>query len=177
MIGRALTGLAGGFGTGSASALVVTAFGARGRAISATGNLAGAVVGTSLTEICILAFGHNAAAVTFLGHTVISLVLLVILVPVLVRNRDMNRATLTAHGSVTLRSIAPVIRQQWIPLALGSLSWVTISLALSLLPSFFADMDGPGSIIAIGIVAYLLSSSLAQIFSARLARMALLANS
>lgn len=172
MIGRALTGLAGGFGTGSASALVVTALGARGRAISATGNLAGAVVGVSMTELCILVFGRHAAAAAFLGHAAVSLVLLVILVPVLVRNRAMNRTALTTHGAVKLRNLAPVIRQQWVLFSIGCLSWVTLSLAVSLLPSFFADVGGPGPAIAIGIIAYLLSSSLGQIFSASLARVA-----
>ena len=172
MLGRTLTGLAGGLGTGSASALVVTALGARGRAISATGNLAGAVVGVSLTELCILVYGHHAAAVTFLGHAAVSLVLLVILVPVLVRNRAMNRAALTSQGSVRLRSLAPVVRRQWVLFSIGCLSWLTISLAVSLLPSFFAELGGPGPAIAIGIIAYLLSSSLGQIFSASLARIA-----
>jgi hypothetical protein len=42
LLGRVLAGAAGGLGTGAASALVVAAVGARGRAVTATGNTVGA---------------------------------------------------------------------------------------------------------------------------------------
>ena len=53
MIGRAFAGLAGGLGTGSAAALVVSAMGVKGRSISATGNLVGAVIGTLFSQLCV----------------------------------------------------------------------------------------------------------------------------
>jgi hypothetical protein len=49
--GRAVSGLAIGIGTGAAATLALSALGERGRTVAATGNLIGAVLGTTLSAV------------------------------------------------------------------------------------------------------------------------------
>ena len=76
LIGRVLGGIAGGLGTGAASALVVAAIGARGRAVTATGNTIGGIVGVSGAQITVLVLTANAPQAVFIGHAVLTSALL-----------------------------------------------------------------------------------------------------
>jgi hypothetical protein len=58
--GRILAGIAGGLGTGAASALVVAAIGTTGRAVTATGNTIGAILGVSGAQLAVLVLTADA---------------------------------------------------------------------------------------------------------------------
>ncbi|PBP46180.1 hypothetical protein [Pseudomonas syringae] len=68
LIGRGVAGLAGGLGTSSAAVLVVSALGAVGRSVSATGNVIGAVFGTAFSQVCVELFSQNAMHLVFVFH-------------------------------------------------------------------------------------------------------------
>lgn len=91
LLGRALSGVAGGLGTGAASALVVVAIGDRGRAITATGNLVGAVIGAGLAQVAVLVLGDSALRVVFIVHGAACLLMGAIVAIPLSLRRSPNR--------------------------------------------------------------------------------------
>lgn len=169
LTGRAMAGIAGGLATGSASALVVIAFGDRGRSISATGNLAGAVGGTAFSQTCVALLGNTAMHWTFLLHAFVCTVLLMLLLVVLRRRTSMNSAALVTHAGVALGGIW---RKLWISgfvTITGCISWMILSSAIVLLPSLFAE-TGLSLLRQYGLIALLVSSAGAQLLSPYLTR-------
>ncbi|RYH11589.1 hypothetical protein [Tropicimonas sp. IMCC6043] len=68
LAGRALQGVSSGIGTGAAAALVVAVVGNRGRALTATGNLAGAILGTAAAQAVLHLAGARAISISFEIH-------------------------------------------------------------------------------------------------------------
>ncbi|MFV0358147.1 MFS transporter [Tropicimonas sp.] len=168
LAGRMLAGLSGGIGTGAASALVVAAIGVRGRALSATGNLAGAILGTTVSEIVLQATGVRATALCFQFHAVACALLAIPLVALLLARRAENRR-LIGGDSAPGAPVRPVLRRQHAVLMTGSLAWIAISAAIVFLPTYFSDHNLP-LVQALGIPVLLSSSLIAQLATPWLAR-------
>ncbi|WP_406724498.1 MFS transporter [Streptomyces sp. GD-15H] len=140
LVGRTIGGAAGGLGTGAASALVVAAVGAKGRAITATGNTAGAIAGAAGSQLLVsLLSGGAAPRAVFIGHSVIVVLLFVGLTVVLGLRRDDNRCALRATpaaypsarvGRDTLRLFVP-----------GIIVWTCVSLAAVFSATLFDELD------------------------------------
>ncbi|GAA0998645.1 hypothetical protein GCM10009555_098340 [Acrocarpospora macrocephala] len=105
LIGRALGGIAGGLGTGAASALVVAAIGARGRAVTATGNTAGGVLGFAGSQLVVAFLAEGAPQAVFLSHAAVVGALLIATCVVLWKCRETNRVVLiTVPGLLAWRA-------------------------------------------------------------------------
>ena len=170
LAGRAVAGVAGGIGTGAASALVVAALGARGRAVSATGNLVGAVVGSSFALVWVTANPALAPRAVFGLHAIACLLILVVAVITLYLRRVENGLALT---SIPLVGTSSYVNRglTWSPLVCGCLAWVTISCTIVLLPLYFDDLGmdllrGAGPIVMLG------ASAVGQLGSPFVARFA-----
>jgi MFS family permease len=170
MVGRAIAGVAGGIGTGSAAALVVAALGAKGRSVSATGNLIGAVAGTAFAQYCITRTGDAAMHWTFLIHGGVCLVLAGCLVTVLKLRAKSNRIQL-ADKPNTDTIVWHVLKLNKIPLLVGSLDWILISTAIVTLPTFFGDL-GMKWVSSFGVIMLLIACAASQIGSPWLSRAA-----
>ncbi|MEE3662249.1 MFS transporter [Brenneria sp. g21c3] len=139
LAGRAIAGIAGGLGTGAAAALVVAALGVKGRSLSATGNLVGAVLGTSLSQWCVNHLGEISMHLVFYIHAVASSVLLILLAMVLICNRNTNQNILT-HRKSQNTAIKFSAFDYLVPIGVGCVSWIAISTAIVFLPSFFDSL-------------------------------------
>ncbi|MGE7961960.1 MFS transporter [Pseudomonas sp. NPDC089918] len=170
LLGRAIAGIAGGIGTGSAAALVVAALGSLGRSLSATGNLIGAVAGTAFAQACIALWGAAAMRWTFLFHGVVCLFLLIALSIILVL-RHQDNSKLLCEVSKGKAVVWSSIRNHPIALTVGCLSWITISAAIVSLPSFYAALE-MGWISAYGIIILLAFSAAGQLCSPWLGQIA-----
>lgn len=168
LAGRALAGISGGVGTGAASALVVAAIGARGRAVSATGNLAGAVLGTAASELVLQLTGTGAVATCFHLHAAACAALALPLAASLVARRAVNRR-LIRTAPVECTDMRPILRRHRGALLSGALAWIAISACIVFLPTYFLDHRLP-VVQALGIPALLLASLAAQLASPALAR-------
>lgn len=171
LAGRVLAGLAGGLGTGTSSALVVLSLGPKGRSVSATGNLIGAVVGTVMSQICVSTMGHAAMHWTFIIHALLCGTVLAILVPILVARAAANKAALMAGVTRVAAAEEKKHPVRSIPLVIGCIAWVTLSSAVVLLPSFFAELNMPKTQ-TFGILLFLTCSAVAQLSSRQLTRVA-----
>lgn len=169
LAGRAVAGVAGGIGTGAAAALVVAAVGAPGRALSATGNLVGAVVGTAGSQMVVGALVADGPRAVAVGHAGIVLVLLALAAVVLGVRRRENRAALADLGGATaaLRLDARAARS----LGIGAIGWIGLSTATVFGATVFADLGRP-LVQAVGPALLLGSSAAAQLASPWLARLA-----
>ena len=168
LLGRALTGIAGGLGTGAASALVVAAIGAKGRSVSATGNLAGAVAGTTAAQLLVAAYGYMALHITFELHAAACLLVLILLAPVLYVRRAQNRQSLSSvHMASAPPRVASDFRARKRVLAVGCTAWMLLSLSIVLLPTYFAELD-MRMVGSTGIILFLACSALSQLASNRL---------
>lgn len=168
--GRVLAGLAGGMGTGTSSALVVLSLGPKGRSVSATGNLIGAVVGTVMSQLCVSLMGSQAMHWTFLIHALLCTTVLAVLVPVLIARAQPNKLAL--HASPVRTSVAGErAKVRAMPLLIGCLAWVTLSSAVVLLPSYFAELHMPRTQ-TFGILLFLAASAIGQLSSRQLTRVA-----
>lgn len=171
LLGRALTGVGVGLGTGSAAALVVDAFGARGRSVSATGNLVGAVIGTGLSQLAVsMLEGRLAIGRVFHLHALACSVLLILLLAIFTNMRHSNRL---AFGSIdpSAPKVYATLRANWLPLFVGSLSWILLSSAITFLPSFFRESGMP-LVTSIGMIVLLVCCAACQLGSAHVARIA-----
>ncbi|OJY35215.1 MAG: hypothetical protein BGP11_00685 [Rhodobacterales bacterium 65-51] len=169
LAGRALQGLSGGLGTGAAAAVVVAAIGAGGRALSATGNLAGAILGTSASELVLQLTGTRAITLSFHIHALACIALSLPLALLLMRRRALNQQSIHT-GTANLDPVSPILRANWRPLLTGCLTWSALSSAIVFLPSYFADHGMP-LVQALGIPLLLLASLIVQLASPRMARL------
>ncbi|MGB8418663.1 MFS transporter [Paraburkholderia sp.] len=169
LVGRALAGVAGGIGTGAVAALVVASLGARGRSVSATGNLIGAVLGTSFAQLCVALLGARAMYWTFLVHAIVCVCLVVVLASVLTLRSEENRRILTNRDLPPSNADRSVRAFHVRPFLGGCIAWSTISCAIVFLPSFFQSLGAP-LLRAIGVLVLLVFCALGQIFSPRLYR-------
>ncbi|WP_183132152.1 MFS transporter [Pseudomonas syringae group genomosp. 3] len=166
LAGRAIAGIAGGLGTGAAAALAVAAMGAKGRSLSATGNLAGAVVGTSFSQVCVSYLHELAMHYVFFLHAGACSIMLLFLVPVLISQRQVNskllQTNLVPKGSVS--AAYPLL-----PLLIGSLVWAVLTVTVVFLPSFF---KAKGMILAtnVGVIVLFISCFIGQISSAKISK-------
>ncbi|WP_144721190.1 MFS transporter [Agrococcus jejuensis] len=169
LAGRAVAGIAGGMGTGAAAALVVAAIGARGRAISATGNLVGAVVGAGGSQLVVSFAEAGSPQLVALGHASVLAILLVAASIVLRARRDANRAALVGirGGRASIRLDRRVVRM----LASGSVGWIGVSVGIVFGATIFAELEQPVAR-ALGPVLMLAASAAAQLASPMIARVA-----
>jgi MFS family permease len=169
LLGRAAAGVAGGLGTGAAAALVVAAIGAPGRALAATGNLVGAVLGTGASQIVVSLLAESSPRAVPLGHAAIISALAIAATAVLVARRQENRHALRAvtAGGARIRVDRRSVRM----LATGCVGWVGVSVAIVFGATTFADLDQP-LVRAMGPTLMLGASATAQLASPALARIA-----
>ncbi|GAB2466555.1 MFS family permease [Conyzicola lurida] len=167
LVGRMVAGVAGGLATGAAAALVVAAIGARGRALSATGNLVGAVVGTAASQIVIELRGSAATHEVFLWHGIAVLVVLVAASIVLRVRRAPNRLALATVAGVPEKLRLRLSDARY--LATGCVAWAGVSVAIVLGATVFAELDSP-LVRAVGPALMLGSSAAGQLASPHLAR-------
>ncbi|MGO2113312.1 MAG: MFS transporter [Pseudoclavibacter sp.] len=168
LIGRICAGLAGGVGTGASSALVVAAIGAKGRAVTATGNFIGGVLGAGSSQLMVTFVGDMAPRFVFLSHAAIVSALLVAAAVVLRRRRGDNRAVLENPGVPVSASLD---RRALRMLAAGTISWVATSVAVVFGATVFADLGRP-LVQAVGPTLMLGASAAAQLVGPAVARLA-----
>ncbi|WP_427005252.1 hypothetical protein [Pseudarthrobacter sp. H2] len=125
--GRMLAGVAGGLGTGAASALVVAAIGTTGRAVTATGNTIGAILGVSGAQLAVLVLTADAPQTVFLVHAALSFALLVAAAAVLWQRREPNKLALSALPGI--RTSARPGRSSLPLFSSGTIAWTGISIA------------------------------------------------
>jgi MFS family permease len=168
LFGRALAGVAVGLGTGPAAALVVAAFGASGRSLSATGNLVGAVVGTVFSQLSVALLEQRVAiSWTFEAHASVCMVILITLLVTFAMMRAANRK---AFGEVTLKAgkVQSALAANVFPIFIGSLAWIAISLAITFFPSFLEERGMQG-VKAAGMIVLLICCATSQLCSKRIA--------
>lgn len=169
LLGRAVAGVGGGLGTGSAAALVVAAIGAPGRALAATGNLVGAVLGTSASQVVVSTLESRSPEAVMLGHAVLLAVLLVCTAGALGGRWEENRRALAAtSGAIAaVRLTSRSVRM----LATGIIGWFGVSVTIVFSATVFADLNQP-LVRAVGPALMLGTSAAAQLTSPWLARIA-----
>lgn len=170
LIGRVIAGIAVGAGTGAAAALVVSSYGAQGRAISATGNLIGAVAGTVFAQVCVLLLDESAMRWTFLIHGAACLLLFACLAVVLWMRVKASRLRFAEGHSAASRG-GDVLKCNARPVVIGCVAWMLASAAIVTLPAFYAAL-GMSWISAFGIIILLIFSAVSQIASPWLCRVA-----
>ncbi|MET0747848.1 MAG: MFS transporter [Rhizobium sp.] len=171
LFGRALTGIAVGLGTGPAAALVVDAFGMRGRSVSATGNLVGAVFGTALSQLAVFQLGGRLAiGAVFHGHALVCGCLCIILAIIFRSMRHANRRTFGRIDGKAPKVLAS-LRANLFPLVSGSIAWIVISIAITFLPSVFHE-SGMQAASAAGIIMLLICCAVCQLGSRQVAALA-----
>ncbi|WP_206446554.1 MFS transporter [Agrococcus sp. KRD186] len=171
---RVLVGVAGGLGTGAASALVVGTIGAAGRSITSTGNIAGAVVGVVAAQLLVSTVGADAPGLVFVGHAVLVVVLFIALAAVLWARRRVNAralehqtASIELGGRQRLRLPARALPV----LVTGSIAWVALSISVVFSATIFADLGQP-LVQAVGPALLLVASGILQFASPALTRVA-----
>jgi MFS family permease len=168
--GRVLGGIAGGLGTGAASALVVAAIGSRGRAVTATGNTVGGVLGFAGSQLVVALLAERAPQKVFLGHAAIVGTFLIAVCAVLWIRREANRSVLAAAEPGLLAS-ARVDRSAVRLLVTGAVAWTGVSVAVVFGATVFAELHQP-LVQAIGPFLLLCASAVAQLSSRSIARIA-----
>jgi len=169
LIGRALGGIAGGLGTGAASALVVAAIGARGRAVTATGNTIGGIAGVSGAQITVLVLTANAPQAVFIGHAALTSALSLAAAVVLWRRRNHNKVALQ-----TLSGTGAASRLDRTKLRLftsGALAWTAISIAAVFGAAMFNELN-MSLVQIVGPILLVISSTAGQLCSPLLLRAA-----
>ncbi|WP_374754683.1 MFS transporter [Arthrobacter sp. AFG20] len=168
LTGRAMSGVAGGLGTGAAAALVVTSLGHAGRSVSATGNLVGAIVGTVFAQACVAIYAEEAVHWTYILHAIACIAAAGALTIVLIACRTANRELLSIVNPALPRSTTG-LRSTLMPLAVGCMAWCTLSTSLVYLPTYFAETRLPQAQ-TFGTIAMLTLSAAAQLGSPWAAR-------
>ncbi|MBT9386078.1 MFS transporter [Pseudooceanicola sp. CBS1P-1] len=141
LAGRVLAGISGGCGTGASAALVTAVLGDRGRGLSATGNLAGAIIGTIGSQMMLWSFGDAAVHLTFRLHALICLVLLVPLALVLWARRSQNARDVRPSGEAG--GVTAVLGRHILRLVTGCVAWIALSSSIVLSPTLFAHAGQP----------------------------------
>lgn len=167
VLGRMCLGVAVGIATGSVTSLVVAGFGARGRAISSTGNLAGAVAGTAFAQAMVSALGPAAMHWIFVMHGGLCGVLLAALLSR--RGSHAGHLMVSTHPDQEA-SVWATLRANPVNAAIGCLAWIALCCALALLPSLFTEL-GMAEVETFGAVTLLVSTAAAQIVGPRFARL------
>ncbi len=159
--GRILTGLAAGLGTGATATIAVAMRGERGRAIAATGTLAGSFLGL-VGAATIAEFLPGPTTTVYLCHIALVAIALGLLVVALVSARSVLRVELrgAATSDATIdRDLAafevgvPAVavqdtrRLRWAGYGLGIAGWAIGGIVVGLLPTVVADELGSPSII------------------------------
>ncbi|WP_127817738.1 MFS transporter [Microbacterium sp. CPCC 204701] len=169
LLGRAVAGIGGGMGTGSAAALVVAAIGAPGRALAATGNLVGAVLGTTASQLVVSLLAESSPQAVTLGHAALLGALLLAASVVLHLRRTQNRVALgTVSTSIATMRIDPSAVRM---IATGVIGWFGVSVAIVFGATIFADLGQP-VVRAVGPALMLGASAVAQLASPWFARVA-----
>ena len=169
LLGRALGGLACGGGTGATSALVVAAIGSRGRAVTSTGNAAGAVLGAGGAQLLLMVFATTAPRTVFMGHAAAVAALLLGASVVLWWRRAVNQSALAvALEDTTLR---PIERSAVRLFATGTIAWIGVSVAIVFGATAFDELGQP-LVRAVGPVLLLATVSAAQLGSPLILRFA-----
>jgi hypothetical protein len=159
--GRILSAVAVGLGTGAAAALMVAAAGERGRTISATGNLLGALTGTLImagaAELLPLP-----TVTGYVLHAAAGVTVLAVLIAVLrgLRLKPFPTAVLDGGGP----KLSAVLRTQWRAFLLGVLAWSAGGIVLVLAPAALRGFTGSPSILAgsLAILVFFAASSAGQ---------------
>lgn len=105
-VGRILTGLAVGLGTGSAATLVLATHGERGRAIAATGTLIGSFLGL-LGSALIAQYLPGPTVTVYLVHIALLVTALALLGTALIRNRRELHRSLHPSGDAVPVELSP----------------------------------------------------------------------
>ena len=168
LVGRMVAGVAGGLATGAAAALVVAAIGASGRALSATGNLVGAVVGTAASQLVIELRGPAAMQDVFIIHGIAVLAVLIASVLVLAIRRRPNRIALRNVAGPPERLM--LRRGDLRYFATGCVAWISVSIAIVFSATVFTELDVP-LVRVVGPTLMLGTSAAAQLMSPTLARL------
>ncbi|GAB88279.1 MFS transporter [Gordonia rhizosphera] len=160
--GRMLTGLAAGLGTGATATIAVAMRGERGRAIAATGTLAGSFLG--LVGAAVVAeFLPGPTTTVYLCHIALVAIALGLLIVALVSARrvlkvelrgaapsdatiDRDLGTLEVTG-VPAVAVQDTRRLRWAGYGLGIAGWAIGGIVVGLLPTVVADELGSPSII------------------------------
>lgn len=174
LLGRVLAGIAAGLGTGAASALVVSAIGAAGRSITATGNLVGGVIGVTAGQALVSGVGGAAPQVGFIAHAGVVALLIILLAVVLRARRQANAAALGRESvAAELAPPAPVrLRRRTLALlCTGSIAWIGVSVGVVFSATVFRDLDQP-SVEALGPAILLSASAISQLTSPAVTRAA-----
>jgi hypothetical protein len=169
--GRAIAGVALGIATGSAAALMVDAIGNRGRALIATGNLVGAVLGTGAALLWVFAVGDSSTTWVFLAHAGLCALILVPLLVVLSARRKPISAALSAPPRAAAGGAPGAARRRVIPYLVGGLGWFAIRMTIVFAPSLVADQETPW-VGSLGNLLVLAASAAGQLASPTIARLA-----
>ncbi|MGW1712553.1 MFS transporter [Streptomyces sp. NPDC002156] len=163
LVGRAVGGVAGGFGTGAAAALVVAAVGSAGRALTATGNLVGAVIGTALSQLGVELMAGDAMTRVPEFHAIACLVAAVALVSVLALRRSQNRSQLI--GPADRARLSPTEVRRGVPVfAVGCVAWLAVGGSTVLVPSYMGDI-GLGLARSVSAIVFFAASAAGQLGS------------
>jgi hypothetical protein len=175
-IGRALSGISVAVSTGAAAALMVSLVGERGRGSVATGNIAGALLGTAAA---VLLAQVGIGSTIYLVHAGVAVVVLVALIAgLLIRRAALGAgAAPAAVGPVIAGSVAvgPVAagsaahpsatptrltrRHLVLGTAVGAVGWAIPGLVTGLVPALLRDFTGPTAIVVATVPALLLLGS------------------
>ena len=172
VLGRVLSGVAVGLGTGSAAALVLMALGERGRTIVASGSVSGSLLG-NLGSSVLATYLPNSTAVAYLGHGLVTLALSVALLMLWARRqnavgRDLDPVVAKTTERATRGPIYEA-RHRVAGYLLGGLAWTIAGVVLALIPASIRLID-PGAAILTAIApacALLTLGSVAQFVVAR----------
>lgn len=166
--GRALSGVSVALSTGASAALMVSLVGERGRGSVATGNIAGALLGTGAAVVLAqLGIGP----VIYLGHAAVTAAVTIALVVALAAGRAPGTTTSALPGRVDpLRWSAPspvsaaatrsVSRRHVVlGFAVGAVGWAIPGLVTGLVPALLRDLTGPTAVVIATVPAMLLLGS------------------
>ncbi len=169
VVGRALSGVSVALSTGAAAALMVALVGERGRGSVATGNIAGALLGT-VSAVLLAQVGAGPSV--YLVHGAAVLVVLAMLLPALSARRAAHKlAPNTASIEPELAdapdpktpaptsSPAVIRRHAVLALAVGAVGWAIPGLVTGLVPALLRDFTGPTAVIVATSPAILLLGS------------------
>jgi MFS family permease len=169
VVGRALSGVSVALSTGAAAALMVALVGERGRGSVATGNIAGALLGT-VSAVLLAQVGAGPSV--YLLHGAAVLVVLAMLLPALSARRAAHKlAPNTASIEPELAdapdpktpaptsSPAVIRRHAVLALAVGAVGWAIPGLVTGLVPALLRDFTGPTAVIVATSPAILLLGS------------------
>lgn len=171
-VGRAVTGLAVGLGTGSAATLAVEAAGESGRSLAATGNLVGAFVGTAGATAAVRWAPRPIPAV-FDVHAVVAGLALVLLLS-FYRGAGVRRAAVPAAASTQAADAAlpPALRvgdharrgSTLVGYGVGTAVWIVTVNVLALLPlALVGKVPGGTALVAsLLIVGFFTTSAITQ---------------